>query len=131
MTTNAFSLDDIRTATIKRFAATEVALTDGTTVELKSMLKLKKSDRKEINAAIDLINEIDDTEDEDDELIAEWSATICEAIEKVLRLVCCSPHRLIADLDHEDPQVKASLYTAVLTRWVSETQVGEAASSPS
>lgn len=115
--TNAFSLDDIRTATIKRYAPTTVNLSEGS-VELKSILKLKKPQREEITAAIDLINEIDFSEEDDDELTGEWSESVVSAIEEIFTVVCSSPHTLIADLDHDDPQVKASLYTALLTRWI-------------
>ena len=128
--TNAFSLDDLREATIKKYAPTEVAIKDGS-VQLKSLLKLKKAAREEISAAVDAISDIEEPDDDDDESIAEWSATLCGHVEKIFRLVCSSPRRLIQELDHEDPQVKASLYTAVLGRWLEETQVGEAESSPS
>lgn len=129
--TNSFSLDDIRQAAIRKYSPVEVELSDGSTVELKSLLKLRKKTRQEINDAIDEINAIDGTEDEDEELIAEWSATICESIEKVFRLACNSPRKLLAELDHDDPEIKASMYTSLFTRWISETQAGEAVSSPS
>ena len=129
--TNAFTLDDIRTATIKKYAPVTVGLSDGGSVELKSLLKLKKDQRESVSAAVELINEIQDVEDEDDETLEEWSELLCGAIEKIFKIVCSSPRRLLAELDHDDPQVKATLYTEVLTRWLEETQLGEAASSPS
>jgi len=127
---NTFTLDAIRDSIVKRFAPTVIDLGDGVSVELKSILKLGEKDRKSAIAAIEEINEAKDEEDEDDEDIAAWSEIVVESCTKVFRLICPSTKKLVAALEHDDPQIKASLYTAVLTRWIGESQLGEAESSP-
>ena len=128
---NVFTLDALREETIKRYAPTKLELSDGTAVELKSILKLRQKAREEVLAAIEEINDIEDpADDEDDELVGEWAEKICEAVSKIFRLIANSPRKLIAELEHDDPQIKANLYTAVLSKWIGESQVGEAESSP-
>jgi hypothetical protein len=131
---NVFTLDAIREETIKRYAPTKIELSDGSQVELKSMLKLKKKSREAVQEALKEIHNLDeltvddDDEDSDDEL----SEIVCEAIAKVFRLIASTSgaRKLIAELEHDDPQIKANLYMAVLTNWAGETQLGEAESSP-
>ncbi|AHJ86391.1 tail assembly chaperone [Mycobacterium phage 40AC] len=130
---NAFTLDAIREATIRRYAPVQIELSDETTVELKPLLKLREKDRKVVLEAIKEINEIEESEepdDDDEEFVAEWAELVCDAVEKVFRLIANKPKKLLAELDHDDPQIKANLYTAVLSRWVQVSQLGEAASSP-
>ncbi len=124
---NTFTLDSLREETIKRYEPTKVELPDGSVVTLKSTLRLKKDERK---AVVDAMDEIKELEDEDD-LTEEWSALVCDAIEKVFRLIASNSRKLIAELDHDDPDIKATLYTSLLSRWMGETQLGEAKSSPS
>jgi hypothetical protein len=124
---NVFTLDALRQETIRRYAPTEVDLGDGDVVELKSLLRLKEKDRKAVIEAIEEINELDYDEDADDEAdLLEWSEGVVSACTKIFRLISSAPKKLIAGLDHEDPTIKANLYTAVLSRWVGESQVGEA-----
>ena len=128
---NTFTLDAIRDSIVKRFAPTVIDLGDGATVELKSILRLGEKERKAVIAAVQEINDVDESDEDDDEDdVAAWSELVIESCTKVFRLISASPKRLIAALDHEDPQIKASLYTAVLTTWIGESQLGEAASSP-
>lgn len=124
---NTFTLDSLREETIKRYEPTKMELSDGTTVSLKSTLRLKKDERKAVVAAMDEIKELED----EDDLTEEWSALVCDAIEKVFRLIASNSRKLIAELDHDDPEIKAALYTSLLSRWMGETQLGEAESSPS
>lgn len=124
---NTFTLDSLREETIKRYEPTKVELPDGSVVTLKSTLRLKKDERK---AVVDAMDEIKELEDEDD-LTEEWSALVCDAIEKVFRLIASNSRKLIAELDHDDPEIKATMYTSLLSRWMGETQLGEAKSSPS
>ena len=126
---NVFTLDALREETIRRYAPTEVDLGNGDTVELSSILRLREKDRKAVLAAIEEINDIEYDED-DDESIVEWSESVVDSCSKIFKLICNSPKKLLPRLDHEDPQIKANLYTAVLSRWVGETQLGEAESSP-
>lgn len=127
--TNTFTLDALREATIRRYAPTVVDLGDDESVELKSILRLREKDRKAVIDAIEEINELE-VDDEDEDAVIEWSEAVVEACTKIYKIVASSPKRLTAALDHEDPTIKANLYTAVLTRWVSESQLGEALPSP-
>lgn len=128
---NVFTLDALRDETIKRYAPTVIELSDGSRVELKNVLKLKESARKEVIAAVDEIKILGDFDDEDDELIAESYEEVCTSIAKVFKLICSTPRKLIAELEHDDPAIKASLYTSVLSAWMGTSQLGEAESSPS
>lgn len=125
---NTFTLDSLREETIKRYEPTKVGLSDGSVVTLKSILRLKKDERK---AVIDAVDGIKDISDEDEDIDGEWAEEVCESIGKVFKLVASSPRKLLAELEHEDPEIKATLYTRLLTNWMGETQLGEAASSPS
>ncbi len=98
-------------------------------MELKSILRLGEKDRKAVLEAIEEINDID-YDDDDEELIAEWADEVVESCAKVFRVVASSPKKLMSRLDHEDPAIRANLYTAVLSRWVGESQLGEAKPSP-
>lgn len=126
---NVFTLDALREETIRRYAPTEVDLGDGEVVELKSILRLREKDRKAVLDAVEDINKLE-YDDEDEDSLVEWSEAVVDACAKVFKLVASSPKKLIAGLEHDDPEIKANLYTAVLSRWISETQVGEARPSP-
>lgn len=128
---NVFTLDALREETIRRYAPTEIDLGEGDVVELKSILRLSEKDRKAVLEAIEEINAVETDDDDDDDDIFEWSEVVVDSCSKIFRLIASSPKKLIAKLDHEDPTIKANLYTAVLTRWVGESQLGEASSSPS
>ena len=84
---NTFTLDSLREETIKRYEPTKVELPDGSTISLKSTLRLKKDERKAVVAAMDEIKELED----EDDLTDEWSALVCDAIEKVFRLIASNP----------------------------------------
>lgn len=121
---NVFTLDALREETIRRYAPTEVDL-GGEVVELKSILRLREKDRKAVLDAIEELNKFE-YDDEDEDSVREWSGKVVEACSKVFKLIASSPKKLIAGLEHEDPEIQANLFTAVLTRWISDTQVGEA-----
>lgn len=128
---NVFTLDALREETVRRYEPVLVQLSDGSSVELRSVLRLGKSDRDAVVAAIEEINELDGEFDEDDdEVVDGYAYSVCESIEKIFRLVANKPKRLLVELDHDDPRIKVSLYTAVLSRWMGESQLGEAESSP-
>lgn len=129
---NVFTLDALRNETIRRYAPTEIDLGDGNLVELKSILRLPQKDRKAVLQVIEDMNEVDLDDDADDEAVAEWAESVVENCSKIFRLIATTPvaKKLIAKLDHDDPQIKANLFTAVLTRWIGESQLGEAESSP-
>lgn len=127
---NVFTLDALRQETIRRYAPTEVDLGDGETVELKSLLRLREKDRKAVVAAIEEITDLEIGDEDSEEAVEEWSEAVSEACSKIFRVIATAPKKLTAKLDHEDPTIKANLHTAVLTRWIGESQVGEAESSP-
>jgi len=127
---NAFTLDAMRDEIVRRYSPTEVDLGDGNVLELSSILKLREKDRKAVIDAIEEINAIETENEDDEESVAEWSGLVVDACSKIFRVITPAHKKLIARLDHEDPTIKANLYTAVLTRWVSDTQVGEAKPSP-
>lgn len=127
---NVFTLDALREETIKRYEPTVVVLSDESAVELKSVMRLGKKDRDAVLAAIEEINELDEFNDDDDDAVDEYAGKVCASIEKVFRLIADKPKRLLSELDHEVPAVKVGLYTAVLSRWMGESQLGEVESSP-
>lgn len=128
---NVFTLDSLREEATNRFAPTTVVLSDGSSVELKSVLRLGQNDRDAVLAAIDEINSIEQGEEDDEELIEEWAEKVCVCIAKILRLIASSPRKLMLELDHDDPQIKAHMYTSVITEWIGKSQLGEAEPSPS
>jgi len=132
MSNNVFTLDALRSETIRRYAPTVIDLGGGSEVELSSILRLREKDRKEVLNVIESLNEIELDEDADDEAeLVEWSEAIVDACTKIFRLITPGYKKLVTKLDHDDPKIKANLFTAVLTRWVGESQLGEAESSPS
>lgn len=122
---NTFTLDALREATIRRYAPVVVDLGEEGTVDLQPLLRLREKDRKAVVDAIEDINKVE-FDDEDEDSILEWSDAVVEACSKVLKIIASAPKKLISALDHEDPTIKANLFTAVVTRWVGESQLGEA-----
>jgi len=128
---NIFTLDALREETERRYAPTEVDLGDGNTIELASVLRLGKKDRDAVHDALDEITKLEPADEDDEESVIEWSETIVDHCTKVFRLVTPAHKKLIAKLDHEDPMIKANLFTAVLAEWIGGSQPGEAEPSPS
>ncbi len=127
---NVFTLDALRAETIRRYAPTVIDLGGDSEVELSSILRLREKDRKEVLEIIESLNDIEDDSDDEADLI-EWSEAVVEACTKIFKLITPGYKKLAAKLDHDDPKIKANLFTAVLTRWIGESQLGEAESSPS
>jgi hypothetical protein len=128
---NVFTLDALREETIRRYAPTEVDLGAGDVVELKSILRLPKKDRLTVVDLFESIPEFDEDEEDEEAVVAEWAEEVIEICSKILKIISSSPKKLIAALDHEDVTIKANLFTAVLSNWVGESQVGEAQPLPS
>lgn len=128
---NVFTLDALREETLKRYEPVEVILSDGSSVKLTPALRLSKKDRDAVMAAIDEINELDDLDEDDDDEVDAYAESVCDSVEKIIKLIADKPKKLLVELDHDDPRIKVSLFTAVLSRWMGETQLGEAESSPS
>ena len=129
---NVFTLDSLREETIKRYEPTKIELADGSFIELKSVLRIGKNDRDAVLAAIEEINSLqEDIDGDDEELLDSYADKVCKSIEKIFKLVADKPKRLVLELDHEVPGIKVNLYTAVLGRWMGDSQLGEVESSPS
>lgn len=129
---NVFTIDSMHEELRRKYAPLIIEFSDGSSVELKALLKLGKKKRDAVIDAITELNELEDVDDEDDDSqVSGYAELVCETIEKAFKLICTDPDVLVANLGDEDPHIKASLYTSVLNRWIGETQVGEAESSPS
>jgi len=129
---NIFTLDSLREETERRYAPLVVELSDGSSVELKSLLRLRKKERDEVVEALNALSDYeDDPDDDEDEAIQAWSDLATDACGRIYRIIVKgSTKKLFADLDDDDPTIKANLYTALLNHWVSESQLGEVESSP-
>lgn len=132
--TNVFTLDAVKADARKKYATVPVILSDDLTVELLPVLKLGQKDREAVQALfkeIDAVPEIDEDDDDIEELVDEYSDKVCAVIAKIFKLICTHPRKLLAALDtEEDSRIRAEVYTTVLKHWMSETQLGEATSSP-
>ena len=124
--TNVFKLDDVRAEAERRYAPTVVEVSDGSTVELRSLLRLGAKQREKVLATVDEINEMKD--DEEDEDFA--SELVVDVITRIIETIADKPKKLMKELDHEDPVIRANLYMRVLSTWMRSTQLGEAESSP-
>lgn len=126
MSSNVFTLDNLRAETKKRFEPVKIGLSDGSEVELSSLLRLPKKDRETVVAALEEVNEIDtDSEDTSD------LETVVEVISKIFNAIADKPVKLLKELDDPDLMVKITLMTEVLNVWARATQLGEASNSPS
>lgn len=121
---NVFSLDSLREETRKKFAPFKVALSDGSEVELKSLLRLEKDQRQVVIDSLQQVRDLDVDEDDDTGL-----ELLVEEISKIFNVLTNKPAKLLKDLDDPDLEVKVSLMTGVLQQWAKVTQLGEAQNS--
>ena len=132
---NTFTLDALQKETRKKYEPVKIILEDGSSVELKPLIRLGSLARKAVIESIKDMNELDSeesTEEDEDELADEYAQRICDSISKLLKLIATPHRKLIAQLDaEEDIRIRSELYTSILRHWTGETQVGEAQSSPS
>ena len=126
---NTFTLDALQDEVRKKYEPFKIVLEDGTSVELKPLIRLGSKARDTVVDAIKDINDIEVGDDEDeDDAADEYSQLICNAVTKIIRMVVSSPRKLLAQIDSEDDvRIRAEMYTEVLRRWTGSTQVGEAA----
>ncbi|BBC53827.1 putative tail assembly chaperone [Mycobacterium phage PP] len=118
---NVFTLDALRDEARKKFAPVKIGLSDDTEVELTSLLKLSREDRKTVKAALDAISELEDDEDNDstvDDLI--------DLLEKIYTVVASKPAKLLRAFEDDDREVKLAMMFRVLSAWLEQAQVGEA-----
>lgn len=125
--TNVFKLDDIRAEAERRFKPTTIELSDGSAVELRSLLRLGAKQREKVLATVDEINEMKDEDGEDEDFVSE---VVVDVVSRIVQTVADKPKKLLADLDHEDLGIKAAMHMKVLSAWMGSTQLGEAVSSP-
>lgn len=127
MTDNVFTLDAVRDDLESKFKPCLVRLSDGTDVELRGLLRLKKDARRSVKNNLEKLEGIEKREStsqdagEQLDLVDETQ----ETIEAILTAVCPQYSALLDDIDGDLP-----VTMAVFQRWLSETQAGEAHSSP-
>ena len=121
---NVFTLDSLREETRKKFAPVKIGMSDGSEVELASILKLGKTSRDSVVETLKEVNDLDDDDDTPENL-----ELIVEAISKIFSVIADKPQKLLRELDDEDPMVKLHLMSKVLGVWAKETQLGEASTS--
>lgn len=118
---NTFTLDNIREAVEKKYAPLKIVLDDGLEVELRSLLRLDKDERKIVTDALTVLEELEDAEESEDsvELAIEAMGTVIRTVAKG------NARELISALGDDIP-----MYMQVLETWQEGTQVGEASTSP-
>jgi hypothetical protein len=127
---NTFTLDSLREETEKKYAPVTIGLSDGSEVELKSLLRLGKKNRESVSETLTDLGTLLDGDGDLDGLSPEESELLVEAISKVINMIASAPAKLLKELDHPDSLIKVSLMTDVLLRWIGATKPGEALNSP-
>jgi len=120
---NVFTLDALREEVEREFAPVEIVVSDGTTVTLRNLLRLSKTERDVVVAKLKVLETIDkDAESAEDsneiDLLADTAA-------EILALVADHGDKLIKELDGD-----VSVILKVLNVWMGSTQPGEAQPSP-
>lgn len=129
MSNNVFTLDALREETVKKFAPVKLSLSDGSEVELLSLLRLGKKARESVLATIDDMKSIGVESDADD-LTDEENELLIESVSGIFRTVASADaDKLLAELDGDDLMVKLALMMRVLSAWLEGAQVGEARNS--
>ena len=129
MSTNHFTTDRLRETSIKKYAPVIIGLSDGTEVELLSLLRLKQERRESILETIDDLQKLRDGDSEDD-LSTEEYELLAESLSAIFPIIAKDhADRLLAELDHEDVEIKLDMLMQALTYWLQGAQVGEARNS--
>lgn len=119
--TQKFSLDDIKAAADKKYGSLIITLADGSDLELKNVLRLKKDKRDQVQALQARLAEEDDEEkDAEDQF---------EVLTDMLRAVATEPKlvdQFLNDIDND-----LGVVATVFNEYVEGTQVGEASGSQS
>jgi len=119
--TNVYDLDKLRATTKKEFEPFVLGLSDGSTCELLSTLRLDADNRKVVRDSLDAWTKMD-PEDES----PESREKLIELISKVFNAVCDKPAKLLADLHDDDKLVQVALMSKVINAWIEGTEAGEA-----
>lgn len=124
---NVFSLDSFREEAEKEFAPLKIALSDGTEVTLRNLVRLGKKNREKV---LELLKKLQPEKDEDGEdkgTTLDELDELVEAIEQILVIIGGdNGKKLVKDLDGD-----ISVSMRVIEAWMESTQPGEANSSPS
>lgn len=118
---NVFTLDSLREEVSREFAPLVIALSDGTETVLRNLLRLDEKSRKEVLDAIKSLDLKDDEEVDGDGRVKELTA----GVSRVLELISDKGKKFVRELDGD-----LLLMMKVLNRWMEETQLGEAQTSP-
>ena len=124
---NVFSLDSFREEAEKEFAPLKIALSDGTEVTLRNLVRLGKKNREKVLELLKKLQPEKDEEGEDKGTTLEELDELVEAIEQILVIIGGdNGKKLVKDLDGD-----ISVSMRVIEAWMESTQPGEANSSPS
>ena len=116
---NVFSLDSLREEADKAYAPLKVALSDGSEVVLRNLLRLKKDVRTEV---FDLLKKLEETEEQSGQ---DHVDNLLGIVEELIRKVADRGDDLLNELDGD-----IALSMQILNGWLGESQAGEAESSP-
>jgi hypothetical protein len=122
---NVFTLDAMRSEIEHEFAPCQIELAEGKAVTLRNLLRVPKNNRELIYALLDELSEIQKSEDDKGLVSTEKSAQVAL---KILPLVADS-EKLGRQLV-ESIQDDLALTLRVFSRWIENTQSGEAEGSP-
>ncbi|ALK86997.1 tail assembly chaperone [Mycobacterium phage Pepe] len=125
--TNVFSLDTAREEADRKFGAPfPVEIDKDTTVHLRSVLRLNKSDREKVQKAVEVIQSVNEKNESDQESVTEKDVDrFNAAIFEVLTLVAGKDSKALLDALDGDYAVA----TLVLNAYMEASQMGEASSS--
>lgn len=112
---NVFTLDSLREEVDKEYAPVKIGLSDGSSVTLRSLLRLNENDRKAVLSAVEAIGG-DDADLND----------VTKAATKVIDLLAGKDgKKLIRELDGD-----IALIVKVIESYMEASQLGEAQNSP-
>lgn len=123
MSSNVFTLDSLREEADKEFAPFKIPLSDGTYVVLRNLLRLNQKTRETVLEAVESLNSKDDDKEQSSfEAVAEMVATATKIIDLISD---ANGKKLVKEIDGD-----IALLIQIIKSWMSETQLGEADSSP-
>ncbi|MGZ6053977.1 MAG: phage tail assembly protein [Isosphaeraceae bacterium] len=118
-----FTLDSIREEVEKEFAPVKVALSDGTEVTLRNLLRLNKDARKEVLKAL---KDLEDIQGEDGTSVEEIELLVDSAETVLVKLAGADGEKLVKEIDGD-----VSMLLKIMEYWMGSSQPGEAQNSPS
>ena len=120
---NVFTLDSLREEVAKEFAPLKIALSDGTETVLRNLLRLNEKTRTEV---LDTLKGLDLNDEDEGEVRGDERVTqLTTSVARVLELVSDKGKKFVRELDGD-----LLLMMKILNRWMEESQLGEAQTSP-